>query len=730
MTRSTLERARAVATVLVTLLVVLVEFLLLTSVYHSDDGIERQHEAQVRVAAVLEADRPDVDALRAAIRQLAGTRSEDTGVLISRARAWIATPGPGSLADAREASDELGDRLDSGQRWADIRAALVHVALLVLASAGWFLWFRRVVRRHRELERSVTEAQLVMAGERRLMALVQNSADMVAVLEPDSTMTFVSPASVAVLGRTPEELTGHKLAHQLNMADMPVFIGQLAASREGDQRVMLRVAHADRRELVLEGTLTNLMSEPAVNGWVLTLRDVTDRLAMQEELSHQAFHDALTGLANRRLFGDRLAHALRPRGRDGEPLAVLFLDLDDFKNVNDSVGHGTGDELLVAVAQRISSCIRQGDTAARLGGDEFAILMEDADLATALEVADRLQQVLHTPVEVGGGRHSVHASIGIAEAMPGETTGEDALRNADVAMYWAKDRGKGTVAVYEPDLHALALDQLALRSELQIAIRNDQLRLHYQPTVDLKTGEIAGFEALVRWQHPTRGLVPPGDFIPVAEQSGLVVPLGSWVLREACLAGLTLQHGTHAPSIAVNIAAAQLALTSFVEEVLEVLQETGMPADRLVLEITEGTLLDDKPAIVDTLARLRERGVRVAIDDFGTGYSSLAYLADLPVDVLKIDKAFVDQVGSDGDDSLVPAILAMAQNLRLTTVAEGVEQVAQAEWLGAANCALGQGYLWSRPVELDDARALLDVGRSRGRHAGPPAEERDLAATG
>ena len=356
--------------------------------------------------------------------------------------------------------------------------------------------------------------------------------------------------------------------------------------------------------------------------------------------------------------------------------------------------------------------------------------MEDADLTTALEVADRLQQALRTPVEVGGGRHSVRASIGIAEAMPGETTGEDALRNADVAMYWAKDRGKGTVAVYEPDLHALALDQLALRSELQIAIRNDQLRLHYQPTVDLKTGEIAGFEALVRWQHPTRGLVPPGDFIPVAEQSGLVVPLGSWVLREACLAGLTLQHGTHAPSIAVNIAAAQLALPSFVEEVLEVLHGTGMPADRLVLEITEGTLLDDKPAIVDTLARLRERGVRVAIDDFGTGYSSLAYLADLPVDVLKIDKAFVDQVGNDGDDSLVPAILAMAQNLRLTTVAEGVEHVAQAEWLGAANCALGQGYLWSRPVELDDARALLDVGHSQGRHAGPPAEKRDLAATG
>jgi diguanylate cyclase (GGDEF)-like protein/PAS domain S-box-containing protein len=718
------ERARAVATVLVTLFVVGLEFVLLTSVYHSDDRVDRQHEAQVRVAAVLDANRPDAGELRSATRELVRTDPDSVGRLVSGVRAWIADPEPSRLGVARGASDALGDRLDSAQRWADIRAALVHAASLVLVSVGWFLWFRRLVRRHRELERAVTESQLEVDGERRLLALVQNSADMVAVLEPDSTMTFVSPASVAVLGRTPESLTGHKLAHQLNMADMPVFIGQLAASREGDQGVMLRVAHADGRELVLEGTLTNLMSEPAVNGWVLTLRDVTDRLSLQEELSHQAFHDALTGLANRRLFGDRLAHALRPRGRDGEPLAVLFLDLDDFKNVNDSVGHGTGDELLVTVAQRISSCIRQGDTAARLGGDEFAILMEDADLATAREVAAR-----HAPVEVGGGRHSVRASIGIAEAVPGETSGEDALRNADVAMYWAKDRGKGTIAVYESDLHEQALDQLALRSELQVAIRSDQLRLHFQPTVDLKSGEIAGFEALVRWQHPTRGLVPPGDFIPAAEQSGLVVPLGSWVLREACLAGLTLRNGVHAPSIAVNVAGAQLTKPGFVDEVLEVLRETELPADRLVLEITEGTLLDDKPTIVDVLALLRERGVRVAIDDFGTGYSSLAYLADLPVDVLKIDKAFVDQV--TGGESLVPAILAMADKLKLSTVAEGVENVAQAEWLGAANCTLGQGYLWSRPVPLDEARALLEVGGgSRGKHAGPASETSHLAVAG
>jgi len=280
-------------------------------------------------------------------------------------------------------------------------------------------------------------------------------------------------------------------------------------------------------------------------------------------------------------------------------------------------------------------------------------------------------------------------------------------------MYWAKDRGKGTVAVYEAGLHAQALERLALRSELQRAIRDKQMVLHYQPTVDLDTQRITGFEALVRWNHPVRGLVSPAEFIPVAEQSGLIVPLGSWVLREACRAGSAMQNEWHQPTMAVNIAAQQLARGDFVDEVVDVLRLTRLPAERLVLEITESVLLDDMEGTVAALSRLRELGVRVAIDDFGTGYSSLSYLAQLPVDVLKVDKSFIDQVAGAGDPSLVEAIIGMSRKMRLATVAEGVEQAEQAAWLRSARCSMGQGYLWSKPVELVAAREMLLRGLPR-----------------
>jgi diguanylate cyclase (GGDEF)-like protein len=513
---------------------------------------------------------------------------------------------------------------------------------------------------------------------------------------------------MSVLGIPAEEVLGLRFVDLLVPRDVPMFVRLLAGSREGDHNVVLRARHADGRELVLEGTLTNLMADEAVNGWVLTVRDVTDRQSMQEELAYQAFHDSLTGLANRQLFGDRLAHALRRRDGSIAPICVLFLDVDDFKHVNDSLGHATGDRLLVAVAERISGAIRQGDTAARLGGDEFAVLMEDADLDAGHDVANRLLRALSVPVVVDGHHHPVRASIGMAEALPGEATGDEVLRNADVAMYWAKDRGKATVAVYEAGLHAEALERLALRSELQRAIRDGQLVLHYQPTVDLDTQTITGFEALVRWDHPVRGLLFPADFIRVAEQSGLIVPLGSWVLREACRAGAALQSAWQQPTISVNVAAQQLARADFVDEVVDVLKLTRMPSSKLVLEITESVLLDDMEGTVAALARLREQGVRVAIDDFGTGYSSLSYLSQLPVDVLKVDKSFVDQVGAGGTDtSLVEAIIKMGRSMRLTTVAEGVEQAEQAAWLRGVRCSLGQGFLWSRPVELPAARDLL-----------------------
>ncbi len=719
---STRQRVRASATVVVTLFIVLAEFGFLTGVYHLGDRSDRQHAAQTRVEGALAAWHPgaSTDAVRSAADRLVRTGAPGSTHLADLVDTWSTSLAPADLDAVRTADRRVANRVVDAQHGADLRVGLIHACLLVLVSIGWFVWFRTLVRRHRELQAAVTEKKVLDAGERRLLALVQNSADLVLVLEPDATASFVSPSSHSILGVEPDDLTGRRFVDQLLPRDVPMFVRLLAGTREGDHPVVLGTTHADGRELVLEGTLTNLMSDAAVHGWVLTVRDVTDRQALQDELSYQAFHDALTGLANRQLFGDRLTHALRRRDGLVEPLVVLFLDLDDFKHVNDSLGHGIGDRLLVAVAERIAGAVREGDTAARLGGDEFAILMEDAGIEAAQEVADRLVEALSLPVVVDDHLHSVRASIGLVEATPGAITGEEVLRNADVAMYWAKDRGKGTVAVYEAGLHAEALDRLALRGELQRAIRDGQLVLHYQPTVDLDTQRITGFEALVRWQHPTRGLLAPIEFIPVAEQSGLIVPLGSWVLLHACRAGAGMQSDVHTPTMAVNIASQQLAKPDFVEEVVEALRVSGLPADRLVLEITESVLLDDMAGTVIALARLRERGVRVAIDDFGTGYSSLAYLAQLPVDVLKVDKSFVDKVcGSQGDTSLVEAIIGMSLSMRLTTVAEGVEHSEQATWLRSARCTLGQGYLWSRPVDLVAAHGLLE--RGPGAVAAAPA---------
>ncbi|MCW2759302.1 MAG: hypothetical protein JWO46_3048, partial [Nocardioidaceae bacterium] len=507
------ERIRAVLTVSGVLAVVVGEFFLLTAVYHSGDGQDRERADWVRLETRIADWRPG-DPTAPVVRAASMLRSSgaDGAAGLARATArWGANPTSAGLAGVRERTQAVGAAVTDAQKMADRRAMWIHIALLAMASVGWFMWFRRVVRRHREIEHRLTAAAVMTAGERRLTALVKNSTDLVLVLEAGGSISFASAAAHAVVGRYPEELVGTPATSLLTEADGSRLLQKLATHRDGDQAVVLRALHVDGRTLALEGTLTNLLDDDTVNGWVLTVRDVTGRLALQDELAHQALHDALTGLANRRLFGERLTHALRPRGKDVEPLVVLYLDLDDFKNVNDSLGHGTGDALLQEVAERITTVVRAEDTAARLGGDEFAILMEDSDLATARVVAERLADALREPVQVGQTLHTISASIGLAEGRPGETSAEDALRNADVAMYWAKDRAKGTVAVYEADLHAQALERLELRTQLRQAIRDEQLVLHYQPTVDLAAHRIAGFEALVRWQHPTRGLVPPDE---------------------------------------------------------------------------------------------------------------------------------------------------------------------------------------------------------------------------
>nr|MDQ3957371.1 EAL domain-containing protein [Actinomycetota bacterium] len=432
-----------------------------------------------------------------------------------------------------------------------------------------------------------------------------------------------------------------------------------------------------------------------------TVQDVTDRKSLEEKIQHQAFHDSLTGLANRDLFIDRVGHALARQTRVGTSLAVLFLDLDDFKTVNDSLGHRAGDDLLVDVAQRIAASIRPGDTVARFGGDELAILLEDLDgIEGAVLVADRVTKLFEQPFLVDGSELFVHASIGISSSLGDDVRSpDDLLRDADVAMYEAKRNGKGSYQLFEAGMQVAATERLRLKADLQRAVENDEFVLNYQPIVSLETGEVEAVEALVRWVHPERGVVPPLDFIPFAEETGLILPIGKWVLFEACraAAGWRPAHPDGvAPAVSVNVSPLRFRHPGFVQELTEALEATGLPPERLVLEITESVLVQDPEKVVGRLDRLKALGVQLAIDDFGTGYSSLSYLKDFPIDVLKIDKTFIDSIALGAEDSaLARAVLRLGQTLGLKVVAEGVEEHDQAEALSDLTCPFAQGYLFS-----------------------------------
>ena len=464
-----------------------------------------------------------------------------------------------------------------------------------------------------------------------------------------------------------------------------------------------------------EGSVRNLLHDPDVESVVINWRDVTERKALESQLTHQAFHDPLTNLANRALFRDRVEHALSYQGRNLAPLAVMFMDLDDFKTVNDSLGHEAGDELLIEVARRLRATLRPLDTAARLEGDKFALLVEIlAHPEDTMRVAERLIEGLREPFEVMGRPISIRASVGIAISVSGDQGTDQLLRNADVAMHRAKSRGKGYYEIYESAMHAVVLERLELKTDLEQAVRNREFFLHYQPIVALEDERIVGLEALLRWNHPKKGTISPGKFILLAEDTGLIVPIGRWVLQEACRQVLVWQvrHGLPALFASVNLSAKQLS-EELVDEVRADLRESGLDGTHLTLEITESLLMDDIDATSIRLGDLKALGVKLAVDDFGTGYSSLSYLLRFPIDRLKIDKAFIDGVAlGEYESAFARAVIQLGDSLNLQTVAEGVETSDQLQELVRLGCEFGQGYYFSKPLPADAIEDLLRRGHS------------------
>jgi diguanylate cyclase (GGDEF)-like protein/PAS domain S-box-containing protein len=571
--------------------------------------------------------------------------------------------------------------------------------------------------------------------EVRFRSLVQHSSDVIFVISADGTISFVSPAVARVLRYDAVPLVGQAVIDLVAPDDRGrarTYLRDVARARGVSAPVEWRFHQPDGSLLHAEIIATNLLEEPTVRGIVLNTRDVSERKRLEQQLTHQAFHDPLTGLANRALFRDRVSHALTLARRQGHTISVLFLDLDDFKKVNDSLGHAEGDRLLVAAADRFRSSARAADTIARLGGDEFAILVEDLNGAEGHgNLLERLSAAMARPFTLSGNEVHVSSSIGIAVATA-EDTADDLLRNADMAMYTAKRRGKARSETYHYQMHSDVKHRLEMEAALRAAIEREELSLVYQPIVSMRTGAVRGVEALVRWEHPFYGHLLPQHFVPLAEETGLIVQLGRWVLREACqqLRRWRQSHPDNQLLVSVNVSGRQLHELDIVQETRQALADTRVPPESVMLEITESVLMQETDSVLTRLHELKALGVRLAIDDFGTGYSSLSYLQRFPIGVLKIAKPFVEEVACGVDKSaLARAIIGLGQTLKLSTIAEGVEIAEQRIALMGLGCEWGQGFYFAPPLPPEGIVRLLTAPGSLSHEEIASLSRQPVAAT-
>ncbi len=627
------------------------------------------------------------------------------------------------------------------------RALGEHIDLYVLtgAAAAMFslvlLRMAGILRRHEEVTGREAALRIELAGRRseeRLSALIKNSSDIVCVLDAESSVRWVSPSMQSTLGHDPEALVDHdltELVHPEDVRRVHALVSAIALQPPGQRSLVeFRIGSAGEEGWRdVEALAVNLLEEEAVEGIVLNMRDVSERKAFENELEHQAFHDTLTGLPNRALLRNRVEHALVARRRDHLPVAVLFIDVDDFKYVNDTLGHAAGDEVLQEVGRRLQDCMRPVDTAARLGGDEFAILIRDSESELqSIEIAGRVMASLKEPIALDGRDVTLAVSVGIAFSDQHMVSIEDAdelLRNADAAMYMAKENGKDNYQLFNPEIHARAMARLSLKAELQRALEAGEFTLRYQPIMDLERGDMAGMEALARWEHPQRGTISPTEFVPLLEETGLIVQVGRLILGEACAWAARMQEECPREpplSMAVNVSAKQLQRADFVDEVAEVLKETAIPPNSLTLELTESVMMQDMEVSLMRLEALRELGVKLAIDDFGTGYSSLNYVRELPVDILKIDRSFLAD-SNPQVEQMTASIIELAKIFNLRAVAEGVEREDQLERLQGIRCDFGQGFHFAQPLIPQEILELAT--HSRLAYAGKVARGAASAGT-